>query len=193
MGSIVESWGDALLKLVDPYVQTLDGLWSLAFGAGAGTLIFGAILLLLSLEFLRSSKGWMKIVGRAASVGSAAFLIAAIIYGDFMAGPAKAAYSLISERASSVPPNAGAWATVGVATVGVLAYVGRKAALNARRSDEPRWKPWRGTQMQTSTSLGDFHRVISLDAAGRLQMRNFMRNAKKSVNVVKPARGVRRA
>lgn len=189
----MESWGAALVSLVDPYIQTLEGIWSLAVGAQVGTLIFGSVLLLLSLEFLRSSKGWMKMVGRAASLGSAVFLVAAIVYGDFMAGPARAAYSLVSERASAVPPHAGAWATVGVATVGILAYVGRRAALNARRNDEPRWQPWRGGQAQTSTSLGDLSRVVSLDAAGRLQMRNFMRNAKKTVNVVKPARGVRRA
>src|SRR5258706_12147728 len=129
MGSILESWGDALVKLVDPYLQTLQALWSLAVGAQIGTLVVGAVLLLLSLEFLRASKGWMKMIGRAASIGSAAFLIAAVIYGDFLEGPAKAAYSLISERAGAVPPNAGAWATMGVATVGVLAYVGRKATL----------------------------------------------------------------
>jgi len=194
MGSIVESWGDALIKLVDPYIQTLDGIWSLAVAAQVGTLIFGAVLLLLSLEFLRSSKGWMKMIGRAASIGSAAFLVAAIIYGDFMAGPAKAAYSLISERAGAVPPHAGAWTTVGVATVGVLAYVGRKAALNARRGDEPRWQPRRYASMQGGpSSLADLSRIVTLDPAGRLQLRNFTRNSKKQVNTVKPMRGVRRA
>jgi hypothetical protein len=193
MGSILESWGDALLKLVDPYLQTVDGLWSLAAGAQIGTLVFGAILLLLSLDFLRASKGWMKIAGRAASVGSAIFLVAAVLYGDFLAGPARAAYSLISERAGTVPPNAGAWTTVGVATVGVLAYVGRKAALNARRGEEPRWRPHRYAHAQASSSVPDFSRLVSLDAAGRLQLRHFTRNAKKEVNTVKPMRGVRRA
>src|SRR5262249_15671395 len=123
MGSIAESWGDALLKLVDPYVQTVEGIWLLASGPAAATLIFVLVLFLLSVEFLRASKGWMKIVGRAASVGSAAFLIAAILYGDFLADPAKAAYSFISERADAVPPKTGAWTTVSIATVSVLAYV----------------------------------------------------------------------
>jgi len=193
MGSILESWGDALVKLVDPYLQTLDGLWSLAVGAQIGTLVFGVVLLLLSLEFLRASKGWMKMVGRAASIGSAAFLISAVLYGDFLAGPAKAAYSLISERAAAVPPNTGAWATMGVATVGVLAYVGHKATVRARRGDEPRWQPRRFAQIGTTSSITDLSRLVSLDPAGRLQMRNFTRNAKKDINTVKPMRGVRRA
>jgi hypothetical protein len=149
--------------------------------------------LLLSLEFLRASKGWMKIVGRAASIGSAAFLISAVLYGDFLAGPAKAAYSLISERAAAVPPNAGAWATMGVATVGVLAYVGHKATVRARRGDEPRWQPRRFAQASTPASLAELSRIVSLDPAGRLQLRNFTRNGKKDVNRVKPMRGVRRA
>jgi hypothetical protein len=193
MGSILESWGGAIVGLLDPYIQTLEGIWSLAIGAQIGTLVVGALLLMLSLEFLRASKGWMKMVGRAASIGSAAFLIAAILYGDFLAAPAKAAYSLISERAASVPPDAGAWTTVGVATVGVLAYVGRKAALNARRGDEPRWQPRRYAAGPAIGSLADLSRIISLDPAGRLQLRNFMRNSKKPLNAIRPARGIRRA
>ena len=189
----MESWGDALIKLVDPYVQTLEALWSLAVAAQIGTLVFGGVLLLLSLEFLRASKGWVKMIGRVASVGSAAFLIAAVLYGDFLAGPAKAAYSLVSERAGAVPPNAGAWTTMGVATVGVLAYVGRRAALSARRGDEPRWQPRRYASTTAPSSLAELSRLVSLDPAGRLQLRNFTRNSKKTVNSVKPMRGVRRA
>ncbi|MBI1210344.1 MAG: hypothetical protein GC190_02680 [Alphaproteobacteria bacterium] len=190
----MESWGGALVKLVDPYLQTFQGLWSLAVGAQIGTLVVGAVLLLFSLEFLRASKGWMKIVGRAASVGSAAFLVAAILYGDFLAGPARAAYTLISERAGAVPPDAGAWTTVGVATVGVLVYVGRKAALSARRGEEPRWQPRRYAGSGAfSASLADLTRLVALDPAGRLQVRSFTRNSKKPVNTVKPMRGMRRA
>jgi hypothetical protein len=189
----MESWGGAIVELLNPYIQTLQGIWSLAIGAQIGTLVVGSLLLLFSLEFLRASKGWMKMVGRAASVGSAAFLIAAILYGDFLAAPAKAAYSLISERAATVPPNAGAWTTVGVATVGVLAYVGRKATLSARRGEEPRWQPRRYAAGPAIGTLADLSRVVSLDPAGRLQLRNFMRNSKKPVSAVKPSRGIRRA
>ena len=61
--------------------------------------------------------------------------MAAVVYGDFLSGPAKAAYSLISERASAVPPQAAAWTTIGVASVGVLAYVGRRSTIAAKRND----------------------------------------------------------
>ena len=193
MGSILESWGDALVKLVDPYLQTLEALWALAVGAQIGTLIFGSVLLLLSLEFLRASKGWVKHIGRVASVGSAAFLIAAVVYGDFLAGPAKAAYSLISERAGAVPPNAAAWTTMGVASVGVLAYVGRKATLSARRGEEPRWRERRMAATRATGSLGELSSLVALDPAGRLHLRAYMRNAKKNVASIKPMRGVRRA
>ena len=189
----MESWGGAILKLFDPYVQTLEALWSLAVGAQIGTLVVGAVLLLFSLEFLRASKGWVKMIGRLASIASAAFLIAAILYGDFLAGPAKAAYTMISERAGAVPPDSGAWATVGVATVGVLAYVGRRAAISARGGDEPRRQPRRYASASAPASLAELTRLVSLDPAGRLQLRNFTRNAKKPVNAVKPMRGVRRA
>jgi hypothetical protein len=193
MGSILESWGDALVKLVDPYRQTVEALWTLAVGAQIGTLIFGSLLLLLSLEFLRTSRGWVKFVGRTASIGSAAFLIAAIVYGDFLAGPAKAAYTLISERAGVVPPSAAAWTTMGVASVGVLAYVGRKATVKVRRGDEPRWRAQRFTPARAPSSLNELSRLVALDPAGRLHLRNFQRNAKKEVQTVKPMRGMRRA
>ncbi len=196
MGGILETWGDALVKLVDPYRQTLDGLWTLAVGAQIGTLIVGATLLLVSLELLRASKGWVKQVWRVASIGSAAFLIAAIVYGDFLAGPAKAAYSLIAERAGSVPPDAAAWTTMSVASAGVLAYVGRKATLKARAGDEPRWRTRRlasSNILRAGSDLGELGRLVALDPAGRLQLRLFTRNAKKDVQTIKPMRGVRRA
>jgi hypothetical protein len=190
MGSILESWGDALVKLADPYLQTVEGLWGLAVGAQIGTLVVGSLLLLLSLEFLRTSKGALKSVARIASIGSAAFLVAAIVYGDFLAGPAKAAYSLVSERAGIVPPEAAAWTTMGVASVGVLTYVGRRSAANVRRAEEPRWQPRR---YAVASELGDLSRLVTLDPAGRLHLRAFTRNAKKDVASIKPMRGVRRA
>src|SRR4051812_33380662 len=108
MGSTLGTWGDALVRLADPYRQTVEGLWALGASAGIGTLLVGILLLLLSLEFLRTSKGALKTVGRIASMGSAAFLIAAIVYGDFLSGPAKAAYTLISARAGIVAPETAA-------------------------------------------------------------------------------------
>jgi hypothetical protein len=196
MGSILETWGDALIKLVDPYRETAEALWALAVGAQIGTLIVGATLLMVCLELLRASKGWVKHIWRLASIGSATFLVAAIVYGDFLAGPAKAAYSLIAERAGSVPPEAAAWTTMSVASVGVLAYVGRRAALNARAGEEPRWRTRAYASSRTSRvrgDLGELGRLVALDPAGRLQLRLFTRNAKKDVQTIKPMRGVRRA
>ena len=179
------------MKLVDPYRQTVEGIWALAVGAGIGTLIVGILLLLLSLEFLRTSKGRVKSIGRLASIGSAAFIFAAVVYGDFLAAPAKAAYSLISERAGVVPPQAAAWTTIGVASVGVLAYAGRRSTIAAKRNDEPRWQARRFAS--SGGELGELSRLVSLDPAGRLHLRAYTRNAKKDVHVVKPMRGVRRA
>ena len=196
MGSILETWGGALVKLIDPYRQTLEALWTLAIGAQIGTLIVGATLLLICLEFLRASKGWGKLIWRVASVGSASFLMAAIVYGDFLARPAKDAYSLISERAGQVPPEAAAWTTMGVASVGVLAFVGRRAALTARAGDEPRWQGRRFVPAHIShgqRDVGELSRLAALDPAGRLQLRLYSRNAKKDVASVKPMRGIRRA
>lgn len=198
MWGILETWGDALLKLVDPYVQTVEALWALTVSAQIGTLVFGVALLLLSLELLRASKGWISYVWRLASAGSAAFLIAAIVYGDFLAQPAKEAYSLISERAGWVPPTTAALTTMGVASVGVLAYVGRRATIAVRANDAPRWQARRfGASRHISRSSGDvgeLSRLVALDPAGRLHLRQFTRNAKKDVAAVKPMRGaVRRA
>ena len=194
MGSTLGTWGDALLKLVDPYRQTVEGLWMLAVGAEIGTLVVGSVLLLWSLELLRASKGWAKQFWRLMSIGSVAFVVAAVLYGDFLAGPAKTAYSLISERAGIVPPEAAAWTSMGVASVGVLAFVGRRATLNARRGEEPRWQPRRFTAASASTSgLGELSRLVALDPAGRLHLRAYARNSKKDVQTVKPMRGMRRA
>src|SRR5262245_43781652 len=128
MSETIGSWFGALGNLFDPYLQTVLGLWSLAVGAQIGTLVVGIILLLLSLDLLRASKVWPSYFWRLCSLASASFLIAAIIYGDFLAGPVKAAYTLVAERAAVVPPQAAAWTTVGVASVAALAYVGRKSA-----------------------------------------------------------------
>jgi len=191
MGSTFGTWGDALVKLADPYRQTVEGLWALGVGAGIGTLIVGLLLLLISLEFLRTSRGAIKTVGRLASIASAAFILAAVVYGDFLAGPAKAAYSLISERAGTVAPETAALTTVGVAGVGVLAYVGRRSAINTRRNEETRWQPRRYASM--GNEIGELSRLVALDPAGRLHLRAYSRNAKKDVQTVKPMRGMRRA
>ena len=198
MWGTVETWFDAFLKLFDPYRQTVEGLWSLAVSAQIGTLLFGSLLLLLSLELLRASKGWLSYVWRVASIGAAAFVVAAILYGNFLEGPARAAYSLIAERAGAVPPNAAAWTTMGVASVSVLAYVGRKATLRVRAGEEPRWWTRRfassyGTSRLSATfDMSDINRALSLDPAGRLQLRLFAYNAKKDVSSVKPRRGMTR-
>jgi hypothetical protein len=97
-----------------------------------------------------------------------------------------------------VPPTTAALTTMGVASVGVLAYVGRRATIAVRANDAPRWQARRfGASRPISRSSGDvgeLSRLVALDPAGRLHLRQFTRNAKKDVASVKPMRGaVRRA
>jgi hypothetical protein len=106
---------DGLAALTAPYWLTLQALGAMISEAGAGTALVGSFLLLLSLDFLRASKGLFVPVARALSVAFTLFVLASFVYGDFLAAPAKAAYSAIVARSDSVPPNVVVLTTLGAA------------------------------------------------------------------------------
>src|SRR5262245_49076285 len=103
---LLESLIGWLAKLTEPYWLTLEALGDMIVAAGAGTALVGAFLLVISLDYLRSSKGAFIPVSRVVAFAATAFFIASFVYGDFLAAPAKAAYSAIVARAPEVPSRA---------------------------------------------------------------------------------------
>jgi hypothetical protein len=176
----LESLLGGLAMLTEPYWLTIEALGGMIAAAGAGTALVAAFVLIVALDFLRSSKGAFVPVSRVVAVAATVFFVSSLVFGDFLAAPAKAAYSAIVARVPAVPSRAVVLSTLGAAGAGIFYYAGRKSA------PEPS-----GAKPLTSTSRtllaarrdGAFAReitnAIALDAAGRLQLRQLARNSKK--------------
>lgn len=180
--------------VIEPMVNTISALGDLVMAANAGTALFAFVLVILSLEFLRESKGFFVPIARAAVVGSLAFSGAYLIYGDFLLQPAKAAVARFSAEIPSASQNALLLTTLGVAGVGITFYAGSKAgaakALRAARTDAGRAATRFVSKPDSSTPIrvSDLGRSLSLDVAGRLQLRALTRNPKRPpARAVKPA------
>jgi len=184
MMELIESWLGALALLTEPFWLTLSALGDMIAAAGAGTVLVALFLLILALDFQRASTGALVPVSRAAVGGAALFLLASLVYGDFLAGPARAAYSAIVARGPSVPAQTVALTTLSAAGAGIFYYAGRKTAPRAatqRSSIQPR------SYARREVRLADLNSASSLDPAGRLQLRQLSRNPKKASVTVRLA------
>ncbi|MCE9521299.1 MAG: hypothetical protein K8S25_02555 [Alphaproteobacteria bacterium] len=187
---LIDTWFGALGELTAPFWLTLQALAGLVATAGAGTAILGILLLFTSLDLLSSSKGPLVPVWRVAAIASSLFLFASVVFGDFMAGPAKAAYSAIVARAPEVPSSAVALSTLGAASAGLIFYVGRQAGARATAtaSKRPAVKALLSARREAGGfRVSEFGKTLALDPAGRLQLRQLSRNPKKAIHVVRPA------
>lgn len=173
---------DGLASLTAPYWLTLQALGSMISEAGAGTALVGGFLLLLSLDFLRASKGLFVPVARALSVGFTLFVLASFVYGDFLAAPAKAAYSAIVARTDSVPPNVVVLTTLGAA--GAFFVTSWRQAPRQIVQKSP---PTRVFASMRRAAPAVATRAPAIDAAERLQLRQMSHNPKKAVNTARPA------
>lgn len=181
---LIESWLGALAMLTEPFWLTLSVLGSMIATAGAGTVLVALFLLVLALDFQRASKGVFVPVSRAAVGGAALFLLASVAYGDFLAAPAKAAYSALIARAPSVPADTVALTTLTAAGAGIFYYAGRKTAPLAtlkRVAVQPR------SYARRDMRLAELGSALSLDAAGRLHLPQLSRNPKKTSVIVRSA------
>jgi hypothetical protein len=174
---------DGLAALTAPYWLTLQALGTMISEAGAGTALVGSFLLLLSLDFLRASKGLFVPVARALSVAFTLFVLASFVYGDFLAAPAKAAYSAIVARSDSGPPNVVVLTTLGAA--GAFFVTSWRQAPRAMSQKSPPARVF--ASMRRAASAAAATRASSIDAAERLQLRQMRHNPKKAVSAVRPA------
>jgi hypothetical protein len=174
---------DGLAALTAPYWLTLQALGAMISEAGAGTALVGSFLLLLSLDFLRASKGLFVPVARALSVAFTLFVLASFVYGDFLAAPAKAAYSAIVARSDSVPPNVVVLTTLGAA--GAFFVTSWRHAPRAISQKSPPARVF--ASMRRAAPAAVATRAPSIDAAERLQLRQMSHNPKKAVSTVRPA------
>jgi hypothetical protein len=173
---------DGLASLTAPYWLTLQALGSMLAEAGAGTALVGGFLLLLSLDFLRASKGIFVPVARVLSVGFTLFVLASFVYGDFLAAPAKAAYSAIVARSETVPPNVVVLTTLGAA--GAFFVTSWRQTPRAVSPKSPSTRVFASMRRAPAAIAA---RAPSIDAAERLQLRQMSHNPKKAVNAVRPA------
>jgi len=177
---------DGLASLTAPYWLTLQALGSVITEAGAGTALLGSFLLLLSLDFLRASKGIFVPVARVFSVGFTLFVLASFVYGDFLAGPAKAAYTAIVARSDSVPPNVVVLTTLGAAGAGAFfrtSWRHTPRAIAPRAPSTRLFASMRRAAPQPAVAV----RTATVDTAVRLHMRQMNHNPKKAVSAVRPA------
>lgn len=175
---------DWLAMLTEPYWLTLAALGGMLRDAGAGTALVGAFLLLLSLDFLRGSKGFLVPVSRGLAIGATVFLLASFVYGDFLAAPAKAAYTAIIARSMDVPPNVVVLTTLGAAGASAFLMSGKRGA---PRAIAPRAPTRILASARRETAAAALASGLTMDAAGRLQLRQFARNPKKAVTNVRSA------
>jgi len=184
--TLITSLLDWLAMLTEPFWLTLYALSEMIGEAGAGTALFAGFLLLVSLDFLRSSKDALIPVARAFAIASSIFFVASFVYGDFLAAPAKALFSSVVARSDVVPPNVVALTTLGAAGAGAFFFVGRRQMTVRAVPARPQAArvSAAGRRDQTVAALGH---ALAIDAAGRLQLRQMSRNAKKTVNTVRPA------
>ncbi len=181
--SLITGLLDGLASLTEPYWLTLQALGMMLSEAGAGTALVGGFLLLLSLDFLRASKGIFVPVARVLAIGFTAFVLASFVYGDFLAAPAKAAYSAIVARSEAVAPKVVVLTTLGAASAGAFFMTSRRQPPRVR--SQPSIRVF--ASMRREVSAVELQRSSSLYAAGRLQQRQMSRNPKKAVNGVRPA------
>lgn len=175
---------DGLALLTAPYWLTLQALGSMLAEAGAGTALVGSYLLLLSLDFLRASKGIFVPIARVLSVAFTLFVLASFVYGDFLAAPAKAAYTAIVARSDAVPPNVVVLTTLSAAGAGAFFMSSRRQGPRAI-SKAPSMHMFASMRREVSAVVE--RRSPSLDAAERLQQRQMSHNPKKAVNAVRSA------
>jgi lysylphosphatidylglycerol synthetase-like protein (DUF2156 family) len=181
-------------SVTEPLVNTIAALGDLFVAAGAGTALFAFVLTILALEFLRESKGFLIPVARTAVVGSLVFTLACWFYGDFLLQPAKAAAARFSQELPGASQSTMLLTGLGVAGAALTFYAGANSgASNALRKAKAgaakaaiRFvsKPDANAPLRVS----DLGRGLSLDVAGRLQLRALTRNPKKPpARAVKPA------
>lgn len=185
MASTATEW---LTTTFEPIWQTPIALAKVLGVAEAGTMIGGLFLVIASLELLRSSGPLLSYVARLVVVAAAAFFSATFFYGDFMAAPAKAAYSLIGM--SEARHSTVLLTTLGAAGVTLVYQAGRRSAGAGRAKPETATDRFRARMMaarnEKTGRISDLGRVLALDTAGRIQLRQLTHNAKKSTVVVRP-------
>jgi len=145
-------------------------------------MLFALLLVVAALEFLRSSDGLLAHIARVIVIGGAVLFALSLYYGDVLAAPARAAYSLIGLNDSH--PNTVLLTTLGAASAGLAYRAGRRAVQTP------------GARPPVSTVLSQMNRskartenmMLALDAAGRIQLRGLAHNPKKSVVSVRVSR-----
>ncbi|MBL8783058.1 MAG: hypothetical protein JNL06_19140 [Alphaproteobacteria bacterium] len=176
---------DGLADLTAPYWLTLQALAAMITEAGAGTALIGSFLLLLSLDFLRASKGLFVPVARVLSVGFTLFVVASFVYGDFLAAPAKAAYSAIVARSDTVAPNVVVLTTLGAAGAGAFFMTSWRQAPRTMSQKSASTRVFASMRRAAPSAIAA--RAPAIDAAERLQLRQMSHNPKKAVSAVRPA------
>lgn len=175
MASTATEW---LTTTFEPLWQTPIALAKVLGIAQSGTMLAGIFLVIASLELLRSSGPLLSYVARLLVLSAAVFFGATFFYGDFMAAPAKAAYSLIGmndARHDSVLLT-----TLGAAGVGLVYQAGRRSAGGGRAKPETATDRFRARMLAARSE-----NLARISEPGRIRMRQVTYNAKKQTTVVR--------
>ena len=183
---------DRLAVASEPLWQTPLALAHVLGLAQAGTALFGLFMFVAALELLRSSSGIVMHSARVVAFGAAGIVGASLIFGDFLAPPARAAISLIATRLPAAHAPTALFATLGAATAGIAYGASRKSgAAKATKPVKSTAVRARLDHMHFAPAAGavritDMGRALMLDPAGRIQFRQ-LTNRPKTV-AVRPVR-----
>lgn len=163
----------SMAAILEPVWQTPIALFDALSGAGAGTMLFAGIVLIAALEFLRASEDVFVWPARAIALAASGLFVASVVYGDFLAAPARAAYRAIAEH-KSVHPTLLATSVGSVMVVGFAFRAGKSTSTAAKTARSAR--PARATDLAAVSAAARTH---ALDVATRLRLQQLARNAPK--------------
>jgi hypothetical protein len=162
----------AAASIFEPVWQTPIALFETLSVAGAGTAMFAGLVLVAALEFLRASQGAFVWPARVIAVAASALFAASMVYGDFLAAPARAAHSVIAVNESAHPTLLAT--SFGSVMVGAAYRAGKHA-----RTSEPLRRPVRTPRKEDLAAVSAAARTQVLDVATRLRLQQLARNAPK--------------
>jgi uncharacterized SAM-binding protein YcdF (DUF218 family) len=162
---------EAGVDLLDPLIHTPVAVFEMLSAAHATTLIFSTFAALAALELFRSSTGIVLILARFAFAVTVLAIVATAQYGDFLAAPAKAAFSAILAHQPVESQQTAFITTLSLVTAGAAFQAGRANVQPSRAPYRSTLQSSRGSAARGLKSAERPGRIVDLSLADRLLVR----------------------
>ena len=162
---------DAGPGLLDPLIHTPVAVFELLSAAQANTLLFAFFAALAALELFRSSTGIMLLFARFAFAITVLAIVATAQYGDFLAAPAKAAFTAILAQHPAEGQQTAFITTLSLVTAGAAFQAGRANVQPPRNPYQSRPRTPRNSASRSLKSGERPGRLVDLSLADRQLVR----------------------